>query len=54
MYILSKHTNYITDQRLLNPIIDSPHMNTLNYAFVLVKKSDKVLNLALKITKVGW
>jgi len=52
MYILAKHTNYITDRRLLNPIIDSPNMNTLNYAFVLVKKSDSE-HLALKIAKVG-
>jgi len=32
--------NFITDQRLLNPFIESTNMNTLNYAFVLVKKSD--------------
>jgi len=42
MYALSKHTNYITDQTLLNPISDSPNINTLNSAFVLFKKSNKV------------
>ena len=42
MYVLAKYTNYITDQRLLTPISDSPNINTLDYVFVLVKQSDKV------------
>ena len=37
------------------PIIDSPDMNTLNYAFVLVYKQEirQSAHLALKIAKVG-
>jgi len=55
MYVLSKHTNYFPDQRLLNPIIDNPNIITLKYAFVLVYKQEirQCAHLALKITKMG-
>jgi len=51
MYALSKHTNYITDQTLLNPISDSLNINTLNSAFVLVKKSTKCAKFSAKISQ---
>ena len=43
MYVLYKHTNYFTEQRLLNTIIDSPTINTLNNALYwsINKKYDK-------------
>ena len=55
LYVLSKNTNYFPDQRLLNPIVDSPYINTykLRLRTGLITRNPTKRIFSDKIAKVG-